>query len=131
MATRRNAAHSFLAVLLFLPLALGLWQFALPATAFPVRAEGTDEGQGVAPGSSRMILLAEIEQLPHVEDHLRSLQARSYLPLEEGDFSRGTLTTASARSSGQAISALNRWGAIDRTARRHKATLDYFFGFGF
>jgi hypothetical protein len=74
-------------------------------------------GQGENPTS----LGADLANLSEIEPNMRRLQTRRDL------IQTGKADVLEAGS----ISPLNQWEVIERTARRHKCSLDYFFGFGF
>jgi hypothetical protein len=82
---------------------------------FPEVPSGQEGGSGAT-------VYGDIANLPQIEPKLHLLQDRR----------AQSLATVQADSpEGVGLSPLNRWDEIERTARRHKCSLDYFLGFGF
>jgi hypothetical protein len=66
-------------------------------------------------------IISDVATLAEIEPSLKQLQERKAKTEQQALQTDGPASRPS----------LNRWDRIDRTARRHKSTLDYFLGFGY
>ena len=66
-------------------------------------------------------IVTDIETMAEIEPSLKQLQERKAKTEQHALETDGPASHPS----------LNRWDRIDRMARRHNSTLDYFFGFGY
>lgn len=108
-------------LLLLVPLAAGC--LAWKGKSHYPEATGPDD-KDVRTVLERPFVVADVQALPSIEPSLGSLQSIHYQQEAE-------LAQASPGEMLLTDSPLFWWARIERTARRHKSTLDYFLGFGY
>jgi hypothetical protein len=67
-------------------------------------------------------IIADLQTIAEIEPSLKQLQEQK-AKSQQHDLRADRLSVSNP--------SLNRWDRIDRTAHRHKSTLDYFLGFGY
>ena len=112
------------AILLPIPL-LSLFLIS-PTTAEANRPDDFSQDDAVRSVLQKPFLISDLHDLANVEKSMRPLQDR--ISQHQQQVAAGEMQPGSRPL---AASPLLLWNRINRTARRHKATLDYFLGFGY